>query len=195
MYSPRKFHTEDDVEVSSEDSSQYPALNLTPEEKRLLAKDGIQLPTHYPLTKNEERELKRIRRKIRNKISAQDSRKRKKEYVDGLEARVKRGTEENKNLMKRVRQLQKQNGRLMEQMSKLQALLFSSGSSKATPTTCLMIVLFSALLVSLPNLGINNNKDSGDQQQVAARRALLSSQQRKLKKIRSNTRYLYYHTL
>lgn len=156
-------------------------MNLTTEEKRLLAKDGIQLPTHYPLTKNEERELKRIRRKIRNKISAQDSRKRKKEYVDGLEERVKRGSEENKFLLRRVKQLQKQNSRLVEQMSKLQALIFNSGTSKATPTTCLMIVLFSALLVSLPNLSISNNKELVDQQQVASlRRSLLFSQQGEL---------------
>lgn len=92
--------------------------------------------------------------------------------------RVKRGTEENKFLLKRVKQLQKQNSSLMEQMSKLQALVFNSGSSKATPTTCLMIVLFSALLVALPNVGISNSKELGDQQQVevAARRALLFKQ-------------------
>ncbi|KAL1493353.1 hypothetical protein ABEB36_011422 [Hypothenemus hampei] len=157
---------------------QYPPLNLNNEEKRLLAKEGIQLPSHYPLTKNEERELKRIRRKIRNKISAQDSRKRKKEYVDGLEERVKRGSEENKNLLQRVRELQKQNRTLIAHVNRLQALICKSSTSKATPSTCLMVVLLSALLVSLPNMRLFENKQAAnDGEQVSIRRSLLSDLQ------------------
>ncbi|KAL3289640.1 hypothetical protein HHI36_023049 [Cryptolaemus montrouzieri] len=171
-YSPECL--EDEVDVVSSTESQYPALNLSNEEKRLLSKEGIQLPTHYPLTKNEERELKRIRRKIRNKISAQDSRKRKKEYVDGLEERVKRSSEEKKYLLQRIKQLQRQNNKLMSHFSKLQALLFKSTTSKATPSTCVMVVLLSALLVSLPSIRLPQKEMTEAEQ--GARRALLSSQ-------------------
>ncbi|CAH2004121.1 unnamed protein product [Acanthoscelides obtectus] len=165
-------------EVTSS-TNQYPPLILTHEEKKLLEKEGIQLPTHHPLTKNEERELKRIRRKIRNKISAQDSRKRKKEYVDNLEDRVKRGSEENKNLLQRVRALQRQNKTLIAHVNKLQAMIKNSTTTKATPSTCLMVVLLSALLVSLPNMKLFNDKNSlsTEQEQVAVRRSLLSSPQ------------------
>uniref|UniRef100_A0A182PH20 BZIP domain-containing protein n=1 Tax=Anopheles epiroticus TaxID=199890 RepID=A0A182PH20_9DIPT len=134
----------------------YQKLMLTAEEKRLLAKEGITLPTSYPLTKHEERELKRIRRKIRNKISAQDSRKRKKEYVDGLEERVKQCTEENQNLVKRIKILQSQNHDLVSQMKRIQSLL-TKGTSKTTqPATCLMVLLISMALVAVPNLKLGN---------------------------------------
>ncbi|CAK1542163.1 unnamed protein product [Leptosia nina] len=132
----------------------YPRLVLTSEERRLLAKEGISLPTSYPLTKHEERELKRIRRKIRNKISAQDSRKRKKEYVDGLEDRVKQCTAENQTLMKRIKLLQTQNQTLTQQLKRLQNVLtgVTPSSGKAQPATCLLVLLLSVALVALPSM-------------------------------------------
>ena len=150
---------EDDEDLSSAEScsSGYPKLVLTNEEKRLLAKEGISLPQSYPLTKHEERELKRIRRKIRNKISAQDSRKRKKEYIDGLEERVKQCSEENQHLIKRIKVLQNQNHDLLSKMKKLQTLLTKSTGKSAQPATCLMILLLSMALVALPNLNLNKD--------------------------------------
>ncbi|XP_055844231.1 kinesin-related protein 8-like [Episyrphus balteatus] len=156
----------DDEEYVHDPEVPYPKLALTSEERRLLSKEGITLPTHYPLTKHEERELKRIRRKIRNKISAQDSRKRKKEYVDGLEERVKQCTEENQSLMKRIKQLQNQNQTLMSQMKKLQSLL-TKGTNKTTqPTTCLMVLLLSLALVAAPNLKLGQNPKEADLEEV-----------------------------
>ncbi|KAM3965599.1 uncharacterized protein ACR2FA_000445 [Aphomia sociella] len=159
----------------------YPRLVLTAEERRLLAKEGISLPSSYPLTKHEERELKRIRRKIRNKISAQDSRKRKKEYVDGLEDRVKQCTAENQTLIRRIKILQSQNQSLTAQLKRLQNVLtgVTSGSTgkSAQPATCLLVLLLSVALVALPSMRDEIRPRTAEQPATspAITRALLSA--------------------
>ncbi|XP_066458283.1 cyclic AMP-responsive element-binding protein 3 isoform X2 [Eleutherodactylus coqui] len=142
-------------DVEEDDCSLYQAeqgLQLTEEESRLLGKEGITIPQHLPLTKAEERALKRVRRKIRNKRSAQESRKKKKEYVDGLENRVSTCTAHNQELQKKVQQLQRQNYSLLQQLRHLQGLLSQSGAKTTSSSTCVMVLALSFCLILFPSL-------------------------------------------
>ncbi|XP_012878227.1 PREDICTED: cyclic AMP-responsive element-binding protein 3-like protein 3 [Dipodomys ordii] len=127
-------------------------LVLTEDEKKLLAKEGITLPTQLPLTKYEERVLKKVRRKIRNKQSAQESRRKKKEYIDGLETRMSACTAQNQELHRKVLHLEKQNLSLLEQLKKLQALVVQSTSKSAQTGTCIAVLLLSFALIVLPSV-------------------------------------------
>ncbi|KAM4755768.1 cyclic AMP-responsive element-binding protein 3-like protein 4 [Cyanocitta cristata] len=125
-----------------------PALRLTEEEKRLLALEGVTLPGDLPLTQAQERLLKKVRRKIRNKQSAQDSRRRKKEYLDGLESRAAACSALNQELRKKVQELEKSNGSLLRQ---LQALIKETSTKPAQTGTCVLILLLSLGLILLPS--------------------------------------------
>lgn len=135
-------------------------LVLSDEEKRLLSEEGIALPTDMPLTKAEQKQLKRIQRKIKNKISAHESRKRKKEYVEGLEERVRLSTERNQSLTKEVGKLQTENKSLLEQLKSMQEMVASFFPSKlqaGTAGTMLLVVVLSFSLFVLPNSNIASN--------------------------------------
>nr|XP_056703038.1 cyclic AMP-responsive element-binding protein 3-like protein 2 [Euleptes europaea] len=121
-------------------------LILTEEEKRTLIAEGYPIPTKLPLTKAEEKALKKIRRKIKNKISAQESRRKKKEYMDSLEKKVETCSTENSELRKKVEVLENTNRTLLQQLQRLQAMVAGkvSRSCKAAGTqtgTCLMVVV------------------------------------------------------
>ena len=98
-------------------------LQLTEEEKRTLLSEGYPVPTRLPLTKAEEKSLKKIRRKIKNKISAQESRRKKKEYMDTLERRAQILEDENSDYQQKLRQLEADNAQLQKQLLRLQKLL------------------------------------------------------------------------
>ncbi|XP_028832943.1 cyclic AMP-responsive element-binding protein 3-like protein 3-B isoform X2 [Denticeps clupeoides] len=119
-------------------------LMLSEDEKRLLAKEGFSLPSQLPLTKQEEKILKKIRRKIRNKQSAQESRKKKKDYIDGLEGRMAACSAQNIELQRKVFQLEKTNTSLLEQLRRLQALVMTGSNKPAQTGTC---VMFAAAVV------------------------------------------------
>uniref|UniRef100_A0A8C5REW5 Cyclic AMP-responsive element-binding protein 3-like protein 4 n=1 Tax=Laticauda laticaudata TaxID=8630 RepID=A0A8C5REW5_LATLA len=120
-----------------------PALFLTEDERRLLSQEGVLLHDAVHLSQAEEQILKKIRRKIRNKQSAQDSRRRKKEYLDGLETQVAACSAQNQDLKRKVQQLEKHKESLLDQLQKLQGLLTQPPSKAVQTSTCLGILLVS----------------------------------------------------
>ncbi|XP_054916914.1 cyclic AMP-responsive element-binding protein 3-like protein 4 isoform X2 [Poeciliopsis prolifica] len=140
----------------------FPDLRLTEEEQKLLTEEGVSLPSNLPLTKAEERILKKVRRKIRNKQSAQDSRKRRKEYIHGLESRAAACSAQNQELQRTVEQLEKHNVSLLSQLQQLRSLIKQSASKGAQTSTCLLILLVSLSLIVLPSFSPFSRRTSAD---------------------------------
>lgn len=156
-------------EHDSDDEYELPKSNqpliLTEEERKLAMKEKIKFPSHYPLNKSQERDLKRIRRKIRNKISAQDSRKRKKEYVDKLEDRITKADHEKDGLRKRIAELEDNEKKLKHKLKQMETI-FNAQPTKDTqknqhhPTTFLFMMLVSIALFVYPSVMPPNGKTS-----------------------------------
>ncbi|MEJ1269689.1 cAMP responsive element binding protein 3-like 3 [Cricetulus griseus] len=145
---PQQQHSLASSQLLGPGSGHCQELVLTEDEKKLLAKEGY-----------EERVLKKIRRKIRNKQSAQESRKKKKEYIDGLENRMSACTAQNQELQRKVLHLEKQNLSLLEQLRHLQALVVQSSSKSAHAGTCIAVLLLSFVLIVLPSISpFDSNK-------------------------------------
>jgi hypothetical protein len=124
-------------------------LILTEEEKRTLIAEGYPIPQKLPLSKQEEKNLKKIRRKIKNKISAQESRRKKKEYLEGLEKKMENYSQENVDLRKRVDQLENHNRSLLGQLHKLQAMVCKmkpTASGTASTGIMVLVLCFAVLL-------------------------------------------------
>ncbi|XP_076252256.1 cyclic AMP response element-binding protein A-like isoform X2 [Rhynchophorus ferrugineus] len=109
--------------ISSQPKGSTGILILTEEEKRTLIAEGYPVPTRLPLTKAEEKSLKKIRRKIKNKISAQESRRKKKEYMDQLEKKVEVLVTEITDYKRKIETLEESNSSLVSQLQKLQAIV------------------------------------------------------------------------
>ncbi|KAM4569416.1 cyclic AMP-responsive element-binding protein 3-like protein 2 isoform 2-T2 [Odontesthes bonariensis] len=121
-------------------------LILTEEERRTLVAEGYPVPNKLPLTKAEEKALKKIRRKIKNKISAQESRRKKKEYMDTLEKKVETCSNENNELRRKVETLECTNKSLLQQLQSLQAVVAgkvhkSCRVAGTQTSSCLMVVV------------------------------------------------------
>lgn len=146
-------------------------VKLTDEEKETFVSEGLPVPSRIPLTKVEERALKRIRRKIKNKLSAQESRRKKKEYVEGLEKRVETCNSENSILRQKVDSLESTVRALLTELNRLRKVslekerrerpeMRSKGTQTGTCLKCLKkrnAVYKQQNLARLEHLRKNNN--------------------------------------
>ncbi|KAM6183580.1 cyclic AMP-responsive element-binding protein 3 isoform 1-T2 [Erethizon dorsatum] len=149
-------------------------LMLTEEEERLLEKEGLALSGTLPLTKMEEQVLKRVRRKIRNKRSAQESRRKKKVYLGGLESRVLKYTAQNLELQNKVQLLEEENLSLLDQLRKLQAMVIEISNKTSSSSTCVLVLLFSFCLLFVPAMYSSDTRGSLPAEDVVLSRQLRS---------------------
>lgn len=112
------------------------------EKDLLVSKFGVTVPDHLPLTKAEDRVIRSALRKIRNKTSAQKSRRNKEGYIVGLESRVESVTRINVELGAQVTSLQAENRSLLEQLNDLRRLVARQAGPMGGSGITLMMAVF-----------------------------------------------------
>ncbi|XP_032252633.1 cyclic AMP-responsive element-binding protein 3 isoform X1 [Phoca vitulina] len=141
-------------------------------------KEGAQttpLRVEEPAEQMEEQVLTRVRRKIRNKKSAQESRRKKKVYLGGLESRVLKYTAQNLELQNKVQLLEEQNLSLLDQLRRLQAMVIQVSDKTSSTSTCVLVLLFSFCLLIVPAMYSSDTRGS-----LPAEHGVLSRQLRAL---------------
>nr|XP_011748834.1 cyclic AMP-responsive element-binding protein 3-like protein 3 [Macaca nemestrina] len=133
-------------------------LVLTEDEKKLLAKEGITLPTQLPLTKTEGSTVSRDGPKVTQWYPCPKS-------GGSSHLQMSACTAQNQELQRKVLHLEKQNLSLLEQLKKLQAIVVQSTSKSAQTGTCVAVLLLSFALIILPSIspfGPNKAESPGD---------------------------------
>ncbi|XP_003387078.1 PREDICTED: cyclic AMP-responsive element-binding protein 3-like protein 2 [Amphimedon queenslandica] len=160
--------------------SKHDEVNLTEEEKQTLTSEGLPIPTTLPLTKTEEKALKTVRRKIRNKVAAQESRNKRKKYMETLEERLKSCSSDNKRLLKKVSSLETENKSLRQQLVQLQALVTRATNQRELRGqfgSCLLVIVlcFGILFANLlPYTKVSLSSDISTTAATVRSRSLLS---------------------
>lgn len=144
---------------------------ISEEEIQALKQEGLDVTEFLKtksFTKAQERQLKRIRRKIRNKKSAHESRRRKKEFMENLQVQFEEVKQENANLKQRINALESQNTQLKTSVNKLKAFIAAASQRTAQATTCVMLLVLSLAFFLAPSYGPlsifnpKNNQNGGD---------------------------------
>lgn len=135
--------------------------SLTDKEREILLNQGLDLAA--PLTKQHEKKIRQERRKIRNKESAKESRRKKAEYMAGLEKRA----EETTQLKQRCDRLESENVSLVQKLVQLQAYIVDMTRTLPGSTSLPLFMLlatfcfaFTPSVLSGPDgRGLLNNMD------------------------------------
>uniref|UniRef100_A0A8C3W3K7 cAMP responsive element binding protein 3 n=1 Tax=Catagonus wagneri TaxID=51154 RepID=A0A8C3W3K7_9CETA len=156
-------------------SQEYISIDLDNEDYE---KEGAQMTSllvEEPAVQMEEQVLRRVRRKIRNKKSAQESRRKKKVYVGSLESRVLKCTAQNLELQNKVQLLEEQNLSLLDQLRRLQAMVIQTANKASSSSTCVLVLLLSFCLLFVPAMYSSDTRG-----RPPAERGVLSRQLRAL---------------